>query len=52
MSKCLSSFGIAGFFWFSEWHSHSESKLGMNAGFSVLLYTWWACRYIQNGILQ
>ena len=30
----FSSLGIAGFFWFSEWHSHSESKLGMNAGVS------------------
>ena len=25
------------FFLFSEWHSHSESKLGMNAGVSWVL---------------
>ena len=37
MSKYFSSLGIAGFFGFSEWHSHSESKLGMNAGVSWVL---------------
>ena len=32
----FSSLGIAGSL-FSEWHSHSESKLGMNAGVSWVL---------------
>ena len=36
MSKYFSSLGIAGSL-FSVWHSHSESKLGMNAGASWVL---------------
>ena len=37
MWKYFISLSIAGFFWFSKWHGHSESKLGINAGVSWVL---------------